>query len=114
MATTPDPCGARRAGRPEPPAASSFTRMRAAILGLLLLSCAGARTGTAQARRWPPNMRASVLLQCQAQMGEGKFCECLTDKLEVISPDPDSEFTPNDIQTGMAACRRFQPASAPI
>ncbi len=86
--------------------------MKATALAFLLLGCAATKPGpTAQsARHWTPQIRSSVLLQCQAQMGDGKFCECLTDKLETISPDPDAEFTPEDIRRGVSACR--QPESS--
>lgn len=87
--------------------------MKATALVFLLLGCASTKPGPTQTtRHWTPKIRASVLLQCQAQMGEGKFCECLTDKLETISPDPDAEFTPEDIRRGVSACRQSESASA--
>ncbi len=87
--------------------------MKATALAFLLLGCAATKPGPVQTtRHWTPQIRASVLLQCQSQMGEGKFCECLTDKLETISPDPDAEFTPEDIKRGVSACRQSESASA--
>ncbi len=55
-------------------------------------------------RRWTPQQRENVRSQCQAQMGQRKFCDCLTDKLEVISPDPRTELSHDDIVQGLEAC----------
>ncbi len=55
-------------------------------------------------QHWTPQQRENVRTQCQAQVGQKKFCDCLTDKLEVISPDPRTELSRDDIMQGLQAC----------
>ncbi|HET6439563.1 MAG TPA: hypothetical protein VFG59_15970 [Anaeromyxobacter sp.] len=82
--------------------------VRAVLLSsvTLLLACASARTSPpAQPQpRWTQHVRANVQLSCEAHYGEGEFCDCLTNKLEVISPDPKKEFTQQELDAGVAAC----------
>jgi hypothetical protein len=92
---------------------------RSALLAVLLLSCATGRVAStvqpAQSQpqpqpRWTSGLRARVLLECQAHFSsDGPFCNCVTEKLEVISPDPEVEFTPNDIRAGLMACSASRP-----
>jgi hypothetical protein len=79
--------------------------MKVFVLATLLLACATARTAPVRdARRWTPHVRATVQLSCEAHFGVGQLCDCLTEKLEVISPDPDTDFTPDDFKSGFSAC----------
>ena len=81
---------------------------RLALAAALLLSCAAhkavAPPPVAENLHWNSEIRANVLLTCQAHLGAGKLCDCLTQKLEVISPDPKVDFTPQDIVAGLKAC----------
>ncbi len=83
--------------------------MKRSILAALLAFCAacaaGKPTRVEQSKHWTPTERANVLIACVGRFGTGRFCDCLTEKLETISPDPDIELTPDDMQTGVAACK---------
>ena len=87
-----------------------------ALAAALLISCAArkaaAPSAAAEALHWNSEIRANVLLTCQAHLGTGKLCDCLTEKLEVISPDPKVDFTPQDIVAGLKACSSTDPAEA--
>lgn len=56
-------------------------------------------------RHWSPALRASVMRQCQVAIPDDLLCTCLTRQLELLSPDPETEFTDEDIQTGLNSCR---------
>ena len=83
--------------------------MKLSVLASLLACCASCAAGKAipveQSKHWTPTERANVLIACVARFGTGSFCDCLTEKLEAISPDPEVELTPGDMQTGVAACK---------
>ncbi|HET6438474.1 MAG TPA: hypothetical protein VFG59_10465 [Anaeromyxobacter sp.] len=96
---------------------------RLALAAIVLASCAAHKAAApppvaaasppvAEALHWNSEIRASVLLSCQAHLGTGKLCDCLTEKLEVISPDPNVDFTPQDIVAGLRACRPVEVAGA--
>jgi hypothetical protein len=58
---------------------------------------------------WPESVRATVNLQCVAAFGE-TFCKCLVPQLEKASPDPETQFTQEEIRTAVQACRHLAPA----
>jgi hypothetical protein len=72
------------------------------------------RDSPGQGGHWTPQERENVRSQCQAQIGQQKFCDCLTDKLEVLSPDPKTELTREDIVQGLEACQSTPADSAEV
>jgi hypothetical protein len=90
--------------------------MKRFALTALLVSCASCAATKAapahESKHWTPTERAQVLFACVTHFGTGRFCDCLTEKLEAISPDPDTELTSDDVKTGLAACKGSVEATA--
>ncbi len=81
---------------------------RSALAALLAIcaSCAASKTTTvSQSKHWTPTERAQVLVACAQRFGTGRFCDCMTERLEALSPDPDTELTSDDVKQGIAACK---------
>jgi hypothetical protein len=85
---------------------------RSLLLAAPLLACAARQIASAPPPHWSATLRASVLLQCQAQFQSEKFCDCMTEKLEAVSPDPNVELTRADLAKGLDACSALRPTTA--
>lgn len=86
--------------------------MKRLLLAVPLIACAAQHPTLAARPHWTPTLRASVLLQCKAKFDSEPFCDCMTEKLESLSPDPDVEFTPSDLAAGLDACQALRPTTA--
>jgi hypothetical protein len=69
----------------------------------------GAPTGPsrdAQPQHWSDALRASVRQQCESAGPSPSFCACLARELELRSPDPDTAFTTEEMDTSLASCQQ--------
>jgi hypothetical protein len=78
-------------------------RRSALVLVLLLVgSCATAPTP----RPWPPAMTIEVFSACVTRVEhQPRFCLCFAHALELASPDPEKEATPDEVTAAAKACR---------